>query len=117
MGLSLANEIRRALVHYNKPVHPANIRRWVLNERAALEIESFEQSLETFNRTMRKMPDVESVYDSGIWYRQFIKTGKLYETKQQLTRGIKWLTVNGKVLLMKLEGAKEIIGKILTHLK
>ena len=117
MGLSLANEIRRALVHYNKPVHPANIRRWVLNERAALEIESFEQSLETFNRTMRKMPDVESVYDSGIWYRQFIKTGKLYETKQQLTRGIKWLTIQFKILSIRLGTIKELISECYRRLK
>ena len=66
--MSLQNEIREVLYSARGPLHPTIIRMRVL----AARLEDDEaQTLETFNRAMRSMDDIESIKIDGLWYRMF----------------------------------------------
>ena len=98
MKMSLTEEIRRILIFTRKPMHVEDIRQLVFDNRIYLRInDSKRQSISTFKRVMRDMPDVVVVYDNKTktWKRR-LKSRTREEYLIELKKRVKqWLKALG----------------------
>lgn len=131
--MSLQNEIREVLYNARGPLHPTIIRMQVLARRTE---NTTEQKLKTFTNLMNIMDDLEWVEIKGLRYWMFKAKGKhtlgyhlrgilcLITVKgltdrlnNKITRGIKCLTTQLKILLIRLDTIKELISGCYRRLK
>lgn len=99
----IQEEVRRCFSVHRSGYHQDNIYRWIEADRIVRSMSGDMkpkkmQAMKTLTNAMYAMSDVERI--EGTLYWRSKQTGKLHETKQTLTRGIKWLQLQ-RVLIIK----------------